>query len=113
MSRLEALMSSLGSVQAGRRRTEAGWSHSCERPASADSKPSAQTISVLEAISETTRGATGRTPLDETEDAQERDQEAGGRLAGQAAGGQRHVIEGGLLLPEAGGQPGEDAAHGH
>jgi hypothetical protein len=45
----------LGLVNEGKRVTECGKSHSCERPTSWSSKPSAQTISVALGSSETIR----------------------------------------------------------
>src|SRR6185436_13588892 len=49
-----------GAVTAGRRFTHGGWSHSCERPTRRSPRSSAQTISVAEASSVTTRrGSSG------------------------------------------------------
>src|SRR5260370_30091479 len=49
------------SLQAGRRRTHSGLSHSCERPTSISPAPSAQTISVALARRETIRMLCPRT----------------------------------------------------
>src|SRR5262245_44540734 len=67
MSRLEPSVGNFGRVHAGSVFTDSGKSHSCERPTRAFSRPSAQTVSVREAISETTRmlrvpARSGRSP---------------------------------------------------
>src|SRR5262245_6319527 len=67
MSRLDPSVRNLGRVHAGSAFTDSGKSPSCERPTRASSRPSAQTISVLDAISETTRmprvpARSGRSP---------------------------------------------------
>src|SRR2546428_13374369 len=90
ISRLGLSASGGGAEQAGRRRTESGTSHSCDRPTSRASHPRAQTISVALAMSDTTRGASafgmprslsrscrlppqrGHVPLQEREPAEER-----------------------------------------
>src|SRR5690348_13893461 len=48
-------MSNAGSLHAGKERTQGGLSHSCERPTRLSPAPSAQTISVALARSETIR----------------------------------------------------------
>src|SRR5580692_1693719 len=55
ISRLETDTSNAGSLHGGRRRTQSGLSHSCERPTSISPAPRAQTISVALANSETMR----------------------------------------------------------
>ena len=55
ISRLETDTSNAGSLHGGRRRTQSGLSHSCERPTSISPAPSAQTISVALASNEIIR----------------------------------------------------------
>ena len=55
ISWLETDTSNAGSLHGGRRRTQSGLSHSCDRPTSISPAPRAQTISVALASNETMR----------------------------------------------------------
>src|ERR1700689_816799 len=55
ISPLETAMSNAGALQAGSVLTQAGLSHSCERPTSISPAPKAQTISVALASKDTMR----------------------------------------------------------
>src|SRR5258708_39766123 len=66
IARLVPSVTKLGRLACGSFKIVSGQSHSCERATSRSSQPSAQTISVADAMSETTRTSGPQPALEET-----------------------------------------------
>src|SRR5258707_1324680 len=97
IARLVPSVTKLGRLACGSFKIVAGQSHSCERATSRSSQPSAQTISVADAMSETTRTSGPQPALEETPERPGPEQRAhvrpfAPRLLGEDDGGELPAI---------------------